>query len=209
MLKITSNGINEIEEYFRRAPEATSNAARMAINTITKGKGLTALKDAMLDDIAFPSGYLDAHDRLKVSKLARNDDLEAVITGRQRATSLARFASGSVSSKGEASAGVMVHVSRGRTQMLRKAWLVRLKAGASLDDDNFNVGLAVRLAPGEKINNKRTAHKSWLVKGQVALLYGPSVDQVFANVADDVMPDISNMVASEFYRQFARLSRGT
>jgi hypothetical protein len=41
----------------------------------------------------------------------------------------------------------------------------------------------------------------------VALLYGPSVDQVFAEVADKVAPTIGDLVAAEFHRNFARLSK--
>jgi hypothetical protein len=45
----------------------------------------------------------------------------------------------------------------------------------------------VRLKPGEQaVMGKKTTHQSWLVPGRVALLYGPSVDQVFRQVADDV-----------------------
>ena len=92
--------------------------------------------------------------------------------------------------------------------MLKNAWLERLNKGASLTEDNYNVGLAVRLKPGERLLNKRATHKSWLVKDKVALLYGPSVDQVFSSVADDVIPEMGELMSTEFFRQFARLTSG-
>jgi hypothetical protein len=81
------------------------------------------------------------------------------------------------------------------------AFLMRLRAGAGTAD-NYNIGLAIRLAPGERIRNKRVMTQ---VGHNLYLLYGPSVDQVFRTVADDNAPEIATMVRDEFYRQFARL----
>jgi hypothetical protein len=39
----------------------------------------------------------------------------------------------------------------------------------------------------------------------VYLLYAPSVDQVFKSAADTETPDVLDMMAVEFFRQFARL----
>jgi hypothetical protein len=98
-------------------------------------------------------------------------------------------------------------VQKGKTTYLKNAFLVKLNKGASFSEDHYNLGLAVRLSAGEALANKRTQHKSWLVPGRVALLYGPSVDQVFAEVADKVAPTIGDLVAAEFHRNFARLSK--
>jgi hypothetical protein len=83
---------------------------------------------------------------------------------------------------------------------------VRLRKGASLTQDNYNVGLAVRLKPGERLSNKTAAHKSWLIPDSVALLYGPSVDQIFRDVAGDISEPVAALVADQFFRQFARLA---
>lgn len=203
---IISSGLDDIGEYFQTAPRIAEQAARMAVNDIASRSGMKMIRDHMLDEVAFPTGYLTG-DRLGVTKRATNRDLEAVITGRKRATSLARFTNGSAI-PGMRSNGVSVRVKRGKTTHMRKAFLVRLKRGASMDEDNYNVGLALRLGPGETLGNKKDTHKSWLVPGKVALLYGPSVDQVFRTVADDVAPDIGDMLGAEFLRQFARLSSG-
>ena len=201
MITVASDDLEGLATYFRTAADAAVPAMRMAINDVATRGGMALIPEEMTDQIAFPRGYLTG-DRIGVTKRATNANLEAVITGRKRATSLARFTSArTINQKG----GVSVRVSRGRTTYLKQAWLVRLKKGASLDEDNYNIGLAVRLRPGEKLN-KKTVHQSWLVAGQVALLYGPSVDQVFQEVAGDVVDPISEMVQDEFFRQFARLT---
>lgn len=204
-VSIISTGSDELQRYLKTMPEMTARAMRLAINGVAKGKGMTAIKRQMLDEIAFPTGYLNP-DRLKVTSLASDTRLEAVITGRKRATSLARFVTGNPVPNSKRPGGISVRVQRGRTTLLKEAFLVRLNRGASKTEDNFNLGLAVRLSPGESLSNKRTSHQAWLVPNKVALLYGPSVDQVFAGVIEELRPDIGNLVAAEFHRQFARLS---
>lgn len=204
MTRISAEGLVDFGEFIRTAPDIATRAASMAINDVATRSGLRAIKDKMTDEIDFPSGYLSG-DRLKVTQRATPENLLAVITGRKRATSLARFSSGAAVPNSKA-AGVNVRVQQGRTTFLKKAFLVRLKKGASLTEDNYNIGLAIRVGPGETVLNKKTVHKSWLVPGKVALLYGPSVDQIFATVADDLAPELAEMAANEFFRQFARLT---
>lgn len=183
--------------FFKRLPDVAEQAAQLSINSIATRTGLTLIRRTVLDEIAFPKDYLQG-DRLGVTKKANRNDLEAVIAARQRPTSLARFAQGQALGS-RARIGVRVTVKRGSTQNLRTAWLVALKNG--------NIGLAVRLKPGESLGNKNKPHRNWLVPDKVALLYGPSVDQVFSHVREEVSPTIGNMVAEEFFRQFARLSQ--
>ena len=64
----------------------------------------------------------------------------------------------------------------------------------------------MRLKPGQSIDNK-TGTTRWLVPGKVALLYGPSVDQVFRDVSEDIAGPVGNMVATEFFRQLTRFTR--
>ena len=204
MIRVSNKGLQDLEQFFKRAPEAATMAARMAINDTAARQGMTLIKKEMMDEIAFPKGYL-AGDRLKVVKRATNQNLEAVILGRKRATSLARFATGPTVFNGKG--GVQVRVRNGRTSYLKNAFLVRLRRGSSLDEDNYNIGLALILRPGDVIN-KKTTHTSWLAEGRVALLYAPSVDQVFRGVSDQVVEPIGDMVTNEFFRQFARLTSG-
>lgn len=196
--------LDDAIDYFRRVPDVSARAARLAINSVANRGALKLARERITDEVSFPKGYLSG-DRLRVTKLAKEGDLEAIITGRKRATSLARFASGQPLGSRSGS-GVRVRVKSGNSVHLRKAWLVRLRKGASLTEDNYNVGLALRIRPGERLTGKMSAHKSWLVPGSVALLYGPSVDQVFRSVAAEIASDIGGMVAAEFFRQFQRLS---
>lgn len=201
-LNIESTAITELGDYFDRFPEVSAKAMRMALNDTARGKGMKLIRSHMINEIAFNPSYLN-NGRLSITKRATNSNPEVVITARKRATSLARFVSGNKSLSGRA--GVSVRVKKGKTTYLKKAWLVRLNKGASKTEDNYNVGLAVRVGPGESVSNKKTAHQSWLVRGKVALLYAPSVSQVFRSVANDVADPIGEMVAAEYLRQMGRL----
>lgn len=193
---IAVEGLTNAESYFKAVPKAAATSASIAINQVLQRSGMALIRKTMTENIAFPKGYLSG-ERLGVSQFAKPGKLEGVITGRGRATSLARFAQGQPIGK----PGISVRVNNGGTKLLRAAWLVKLNKGASFSEDRYNIGLAVRVKPGDSIVGKNTAHSSWLVKDSVALLYGPSVDQVFRNVADELALPIADMVAAEFYRQ--------
>lgn len=206
-MRVDAIGLRDAREYFKRFPDIANSAARMAINDVANRGALALARREMMTQINFSASYLRG-DRLGVVKRASNNDLSAVIRARKRATSLARFAApGQPIGQNKATAGVRVRVKSGRSSTLRGAWLVRLRRGASVSEDNFNVGLALRLKPGDSVPGKTGVHKSWLIKDQVALLYGPSVDQVFRDVSADISEPVADMVGSEFFRQFARLSR--
>lgn len=204
-ISVVSDLFPEIEKFFDGLPGVTTEAARIALNDTARGPALGLARMQMNNEINFPAGYLKG-PRLGVSKLARNADLEAVITGRDRPTSLARFAtSGNIGGKN----GVTVEVGKGKSRHLRRAFMIKLKAGKTMDGSTFNVGLAIRLAQGEKLNNRHlpaNTHASSLGSG-VVLLYGPSVDQVFKSVASDIAPDVANELSKEFFRQFDRLTK--
>lgn len=191
---IVATGIKDAARFFEQFPEIAEEAAMLAINDTVDREGMTLIKKDMRDQVNFPSGYLEG-DRLKVTRRASRGSLEAVIRGRDRATSLARFTSGQTP-KNTRGQGVRVSVQRGQTKLLRQAFLVNLKNG--------NIGLAVRLKPGERLQNTTAAQR---LADNVWLLYGPSVDQVFRGVADDRADDLADIMSQKFYRQFGRLSR--
>lgn len=202
---VIADAFEQLEQYFTGLPEITTQAARIAINDTARGPAMKLARMRMNEEINFPSGYLNK-DRLFINKLATNADLEASITGRDRATSLARFATnGQIGKRGP----IHVQVSRGKSTTLKKAFLIKLRAGKTMDGTTFNVGLAIRLAPGEKIQNKTmpaNTFSSTLGGGSIALLYGPSVDQVFKGVSSDISGNVADELATEFFRQFERLS---
>jgi hypothetical protein len=193
MTQIQVNGLKGFQDYLERLPDIATQAAVFALNDVGGGTGLTMLRDEIYDEIEFPKGYLN-RDRLGLAKRASTSKLEAVIRGRDRPTSLARFAKGASNRR----SGVQVRVKPGSTKTMSNAWLVPLRSG--------NTGLAIRLKPGESLN-KRTPPKVKLA-ADVYLLYGPSVDQVLSGVATDNSDKLGEMVSREFLRQIARLTRG-
>lgn len=178
-----------------------AQAARRAIND-TARSGRTRAAKRIRREVAFPAQYVTpAQKRLHVSQLAKGRNLEAKITAQARNTSLARFAVGTPQ---VGKTGVAVQVAPGRVRMMKRAFLIKLPQGTSpITDTKFNLGLAIRLKPGETLTNKRTARR---VANGLYVLYGPSVDQVFravdgSGVATDIIPDLQSELQAEFLRQ--------
>lgn len=139
-----------------------------------------------------------AAGNLTVSKQAQRASMEARIKARGRPTSLAKFSKGT-----PGKAGVTVEVKPGQATFMRKAFLIKLPQGNALTDTRFNLGLAIRLAPGERMSNK--INQVQLSKG-LYLLYGPSIQQVFLdNQGKGVADDISEPAADQLEREFIRL----
>lgn len=176
--------------------ETVVTAARQAVNrSLDKTRTRSAKLIAM--QVNFTARYLSPNEgRLTVSRKASNSRLEGAILGRHRPTSLARFAHGGVSNK----AGVTVEVKPGSARFLKRAFLIKLRAGTANIETQHNLGLAIRLKPGETIANKKQMVK---ISGNLYLLYGPSVDQVFNKVRDDVAPDALTFLEDEFFRLMA------
>lgn len=200
-----SEGLEEFADFLSVAPGIATDAARMAINDVAKRSGLSLARREISDQVNFPTGYL-SNDRLAVTKLARNDDLEAIITGRDRPTSLARFAVGGIR---PGQRGIRVAVHKGGSVMMRRAFAVPLYGSSG---SGSNIGLAIRLKAGERLYGRNESTSYSVFKrdknGTIVLLYGPSVDQVFRSVADDIAPELADDVSAEFFRQFARMSNG-
>lgn len=200
-MKIEVGAIAALEDFMDFAPDVTPQAASLAMNTVIPRSGMARYKKAIRGQIAFPAGYLDDIDRFGVTRSATPSRLESVISARHRATSLARFASGG----GVGQEGLTVRVKAGRTVRMKRAFKVRLNAGAALTDDNYNIGLAVRV-PGGVFRNKKDASNMVRLAKDVFLLYGPSINQVFRAVSQTETPGVLNDIGTEFYRQFARLT---
>lgn len=187
------DGLSDVE----KATPSVRLAAVRAINKITRD-GRVELARLILREVNFPASYVSpSGKRLYVSKQATRNDLEGRITARSRATSLARFVTGTPSGQ-----GVRVQVSPGKSRYMKRAFLIKLPAGTASVDTKYNMGLAIRLRPGEALKNKRTARR---MANGLYLLYGPSVDQVFRaedgdGVANDAAPDLAAKLEREFLR---------
>jgi hypothetical protein len=181
--------------------ESRRKAAVMAINKTVRDLRKEAA-DMIRDEVALPAKYVSpGQKRLYVSQQARGDNLEARITARGRATSLARFATGNTRVGGRD--GVYIEVHPGKARLMRRAFLIPLKRGTGpVTDTNHNLGLAIRLSRGEALRNKYSARR---IESGLYLLYGPSVSQVFRNnagtgVAKDMVPEAVKDLRAEFER---------
>ena len=188
------------------------NSAARAVNTTAEW----AKKEIQLiieSELNFPKGYLNQESRLTRSS-ATTYKLNATVTGRDRATSLSRFASGD--------AGDMtITVRKGRVNTGRKTFRL-----GGLNNDN--VGLGIRLpngktpnkaykplllreltAPSRKLRKSNTFGplESKNKKTRVWLLYGPSVQQsmgaILRGSKESKLADtIDEMLSENFAKEF-------
>lgn len=208
MIRIETKGLKELHRYVEQVPEVAAKTSVVAVNSTTRfgfaeaSRGIRSQVNLSRDYIGSPSNG----NRLKITQKAKPGSPVAVITGRKRATSLARYADRKSFSR---RAGVRVQVKRGgSSKMIRKGFLIKLKKGKSRTEDEYNVGLALRLKPGEKVKNKQSMRSFGAADPNLYLLYAPSVDQVFKDVAVKIEPKVSSYLQREWLRQFERLSRG-
>jgi len=194
---VFAEGLEEIGS-LRHLNRNIEIAASKAINKVARNSRVDIARD-IRNEVNLPARYVaPGNKRLYVSKHASSNQLEARITARGRPTSLAQFTSGGRVGK----PGVYVEVAPGRARFMKRAFLIRLPQGSALTDTRFNLGLAIRLRPGESLQNKVSARR---VSKGLYLLYGPSVDQVFRSkdgtgVATDRVPAIERELSNEFLR---------
>lgn len=205
---VDASGIANLELIFERFPEAASRAMSIAINTTVNDFVLPEARKDILAEVAFPDGYLDSSDKLGVRQYATPQQLMAVVEARSRPTSLARFVDApaipAIGARGPpGNVTVNVTVKPGVTTSIKRGFFVGLNSD--------NIGFAVRLRPGEPFQNfgKSTFQPIEIFKsedpskGRVFLLYGPSVDQVFRQVADVIAPETEVKLEAEFTRVLA------
>lgn len=174
-------------------------ALAKAINKTTRDHR-ASLARKIRKAVNLPASYVSpSGGRLEVSQKASPGNLSGTIRARGRATSLARFARGN---PGTGQTGVYVSVKPGASRFLRRAFLIRLRQGNALTDTQSNLGLAIRLRPGETIKNKV---RSVRMANGLHLLYGPSVYQILYNadgggLAKDEEPEIIADLTAEFLR---------
>ncbi len=201
-----------LKQRMERMPGIVTKASVMAVNEGARYGRAAALRE-MNSQVKLGKKYLG--DNLLIKKAQGNvGEIRAVLTGVQRPVSLARYATPSARSaflsakKQPKKLKVQVRTDRAGG-ILKKAFFVRLRSGREFSETHFNVGLAIRLKPGQQVQGRHISGKPMAKTGSSAsvfLLYGPSVDQVFRTVREDVSPDIAQRVRTEFGRQFKRLS---
>ncbi len=165
------------------------DAAQKAINA-TAPRVRAKAADRIRRQVNFPAGYLRGpQSRLKVTEYATPSKLAATVTGRQRPTSLARFVTGS---KTPGKQNPTVTVKPGVPKTMRRAFLMKLRGG-----EEGNIGIAVRTSRGRMPDR---AYKPVKISDNLYLVYGPSVDQVFRSVRQDVEPEAQLFLEAEFRR---------
>lgn len=188
-------GLDSLSNFDELKPKIL-RAAYRAINA-TSDRARTWSANEMRRQVNFPAGYLRGADsRLRVTQRASSNKLEGIITGRQRATSLARFVTGKTGD----GKGLRLTVKPGAATEIKGAFLMPLRGGTRDPGRNGNVGLAVRTARGQRPSK---AYKPVRVSENLWLLYGPSVDQVFKSVREDVRPEVEAYLDKEFQRLLA------
>jgi hypothetical protein len=195
------DGLDALRKLFTGADDVLSKVASESVNDAIEFGRRESVKHIRgeFNPAAFQLGYLS--DRLAVRRKASPQDLEAVLTARDRPTSLARF-SNSPRSFGRQRRSPRVKVKRGSAnEPQRGAFFVRLRRGSSaVTAENSNVGLAIRLAPGEAIRNKKNMVP---FGGGVYLLYGPSVGQISRTGFEKITPDVADRLGNTFARLLA------
>jgi hypothetical protein len=183
------------------SPEKLKRAQMLAINKVARDGRAMFAKDVR-DQVNLPASYVSANDkRLFVAQQASPSRLEAIIRASGRPVSLARYARNPTSAK--RGQGAVVEVAPGRARFMRRAFFIRLRRGAELTDTQFNLGLAIRLRPSERMENKTNFIR---MASGLYLLYGPSVDQVFRSVdGDGIATDRAPLLAEKLEREFLRL----
>lgn len=183
------------------SPEKLKRAQMLAVNkTARDGRAMFA-RDVR-DQVNLPASYVSANNkRLFIAQQASPFRTEAIIRAGGRPTSLARYARNPTSSK--RGQGAVVEVAPGRARFMRRAFFLRLPQGSTLTNTQFNLGLAIRLRPGERIENKHSAVR---MASGLYLLYGPSVDQIFRSASGDgLATDRAPMLAERLEREILRL----
>lgn len=204
--RISALNLLDIEEFLGDRPAVARKAARIAINSTAGRKAVPRFRKVMREEVNFPPGYLENPDRFGQTKKATDADLTAVITARFRPTSLARFAPGQSFEGARRTGGVSVRVNRGGPAVrMQRAFFVKLRRGRDTAD-GFNVGLAIRLKPGERLRGRRKGGSGVRLAPDLYLLYGPSVDQVFREASVAESPAVADDLVKEFTRQYVRLS---
>lgn len=170
-------------------PQIFAAATRAINRTADFSRGHSA--DMMRRQYNFPGNYLDpAKGRLVVSKRAKTSNLEAMLTARARATSLARFMiSGQVNRM-----GVVIEMKKGRSATLERAFPVKLRGSKG---ENSNLGLAVRTKGDVRPDN---AYKPSKLAEGLWLLYGISVNQAFNYTREMTSKDAAVYLEDEFLR---------
>lgn len=196
-------GLKGFDDLVKRLGQSVDPATRIAINDGARFAVREGAKD-IASELNLSQRYImgGSAPRLAVRRFASNADLEAVVTGRDRPTSLARFSRSTVRFGRQRLSPTVKVSAQGGGQRIRGSFYVRLRRGVSLDDANFNVGLAVRLKPGQRLPGKNAMAKPG--RNGFYLLYGPSVGQAYRTASVRSVPAVGKRVSNTLARELSK-----
>lgn len=198
--QIEAKGLDGFREVLEALGAAVEPAAALALNEAARyGRRLGS--EQIRREVNLKAGYIDA-GRLQVTRRADASNLEAVITARDRPTSLARFGQGSPRFGAQRVAPRVRVKASGGSSTLKRGFYLRLRRGNSVvSSENANIGLAIRLKEGERVENKSQMAS---IGDGVYLLYAPSVGQVFRGVSERIAEDVGIQAANRFAHHIGR-----
>lgn len=202
MITIKSKDLDKLRKEFDEFPDEVAKASTLAVNTAARF-GLTRAIDAMQEEVNIRP--TDLRRKMAVAQFATASDPEAVILASFAPYSLANFTRTKVR-YGGGQRGVTVQVQKNKAgKKLKRAFFVKLRAGT--EGELTNKGLAIRVPSGQKpIATDRARLLFEDDYGDTYLLYGPSANQVFFFVRDDITPMVADKLEDEFFRQVRRLT---
>ena len=192
-------GLQELETIGKNS----RRAAVRAINRTATSERTEAAREVR-NQVAFPNSYLQpSQGNLIVSRKANPSKLEAVITARERPTSLSRFLRGGNPFGRKRRRALQFEIKPGRLTFMNRAFPVRLRRGAGRTASRYNLGIAIRLRKGESLTGNTTQIR---LSPNVYLLYGPSVQQVLLDnrrtgVARNIERRAGRKIETEYLRQ--------
>lgn len=201
-------GIAAFKLLVQETPERAERAAAFGINDTTlyaRRQVAKRIRGELNFKLSYLNGDTSGGKRLSVTKKAKPGDLEGVVLGRDRPTSLARFKTGP-SRFGRPRVAPRVRVrATGGNRALKRGFYVKLRAGKAASSDNFNEGLAIRVSPGEQVRNKMAGAVPF--GKNTFLLYGPSVGQAARSHMQKLVGDVGTELQDNFARHYERLTR--
>jgi len=186
-------GIDTAKQAFAELPANLKAALIKTINSVVPDVRELAI-ERITGQVSLTKAYVKG--RLYVSQRANNTDPTAVISGRVRSTQLRRYQGTQLYTAAKLPgkrrlAGTSVQVKAGKgSTVLKHTWLIKLKHG----DTDARAGLTMGIA--ERTGKGRNDYK---------ILYGPSVDQVWRGVKDEITPEVEAKLEDEWRRQMREL----
>lgn len=200
MITISSRGIDQFARQLERYPQQARKAASMAVND-TAAWSKTQARILMQSQILLPRETLE-NARFGVRQSATGANPEAVVSASNNPLGLSRFV---VSPKVPGAAYPKTRIKVGGRTI---QWGQEGQKGGSyaflLQTPNGADGVALALRTTTPLRNSRAARK---IGRNLYILSGPSVNQMFARIAPELVPRIEERLQGEFARQFARLLR--